>query len=134
MNEMNTGKSLFIVITAVLFGGIILLCGLDAFLELPLCFVLWLAVGYGATALAHLIAMLGYLITKKNYLNMLLVLCPGLLTLISIGWAIHESHRFMGYLGAAVIEVLLTIPCGATFLFWLVAVIRKKLSFRDHAG
>ena len=132
MNEMNTGKSLFIVITAVLFGGIILLCGLDAFLELPLCFVLWLAVGYGATALAHLIAMLVYLIT--DLLNILLVLCPGLLTLISIGWVLHESHRFMGYLGAAVIEVLLTIPCGATFLFRLVAVIRKKLLFRDHAG
>ena len=112
MNEMNTGKSLFIVITAVLAGGIILLCGLDAFLGFPLCFVLWLAVGYGATALAHLIAMLVYLITKKNYLNMLLVLCPGLLTLISIGWAIRESQSFMGSLGAAVIEVLFTIPCG----------------------
>ena len=134
MNEMNTGKSLFIVITAVLFGGVILLCGLDAFLELPLWFVLCFAVGYGATALAHLIAMLVFLITEKNYLNMLLLLCPGVLTLISIGWAIHESKRFMGYLGAAVIEVMFTIPCGAAFLFWLIAIIRKKLSFRDQAG
>ena len=47
----------------------------------------------------------------------------GLLLLISLLMALHESHGFMGYLGAAVIIVLLSVPFGAVFLFQLTVSI-----------
>lgn len=135
MNKKRTLKSLLIVIIAVLLGGMIILAGFDRFLEFPAILLLWLAVGYGAAALAHLIAMLVYLLTKKDLLNMLRLLCPGLLMLISIGWAIHESRRFMGNIGAAVIEAMFTLPLGAAFLFRLIAAIlrmRKRVKEPLH--
>ena len=66
---------------------------------------------------------------------MLRLLCPGLLTLISIGWAIHENRRFMGNIGAAVIEAMFTLPLGAAFLFRLIAAIlrmRKRVKEPLH--
>ena len=128
MKEKNILKSLVIMITAILLGGIIILLDAEDFLEFPACIVLWFTVGYGATALAHLLALIVYLITDKDHLRMLRLLCTGVLTLISIGWAMHEKRGFMGSLGAAVIGVMFTIPCGAAFLFWLIAAIRQKVS------
>jgi len=127
MTENRTQKSIVVIIAAILLGGVIMLVGVDPFLEFPGWLVLWFAVGFGATALAHLISLIIYLITEKDCLSKLLLLCPGVLTLVMLLWACHEKKGFMGYLGAAVIEVLFVLPLGATFLFWLTAVIVRAL-------
>ena len=127
MTEERSQKSIVIIIAAILTGGFILLAGLDTFLDLPLVLVLWAAVGLCATALAHLISLIIYLITKKDRLPGLRLLCPAVLTAAAIIWAWRENKEFMGSIGAAVITVQFVIPLGATFLFWLSAAIFRVL-------
>ena len=127
MTKKSTLKSIVIIIAAILLGGIILLEGLDSFLSFPACLILWFAVGLGATALAHLISLIVCLITKKDILSVLQLLCPGVLALVALFFACRERHSFMGYIGAAVIEVLFVIPLAAAFLIRLTAVIVRVM-------
>lgn len=123
MNEHEVKRSIKIVIAAVVLICLLPIIGLDNFLDMPLMILAMFIAGFGAAAAGHLVSLLVNLFTGKDHLHLIHPVCSGLLLLISLLMALHESHGFMGHLGAAVIIVLLSVPFGAVFLFQLTVSI-----------
>ena len=133
MNERKVSGSVIIVSAAVLLAGLVALIGLDNFLDFPLIFLLWFIIGFGATAAGHLVSLIINLITGKDHLRLCLPLCSGALLLGTLLWAAHESHEFMGRIGAGIIEGLFTLPVGIVFVIWLLnAVYHAGKSRREN--
>lgn len=123
MNEHEVKRSIKIVIAAVVLICLLPIIGPDNFLDMPLMILAMFIAGFGAAAAGHLVSLLVNLFTGKDHLRLIQPVCSGLLLLISLLMALHESHGFMGYLGAAVIIILLSVPFGAVFLFQLTVSI-----------
>ena len=123
MNERNVSGSVIIVAAAVILAGLVALIGLDNFMDFPLIFLLWFIIGFGATAAGHLVSLIINLITGKDHLRLCLPLCSGALLMGTLLWAAHESHRFMGRIGAGIIVGLFTLPVGIAFVIWLLYAV-----------
>ena len=123
MNEHDVSKSIATVVIAILLAGMVAIIGIDLFLDFPFIFLLWFIIGFGATAAGHLVSLIFNLVTGKDHLRLFLPVCSGVLLLGTLLWAKHESHGFMGSLGAGIIEGLFTLPVGIVFVIWLLNAI-----------
>ena len=67
--EYDVDKSMGIIATAITMSFVVAIIGIDEFMSSPLFLVLWIVVGTGAIALGYLISLVIYVLTQKNYQN-----------------------------------------------------------------
>ena len=132
MQEYNVKRSVKIVIAAILLVCLIPVIGMENMIDMPLIFLLVFTVGFGAAASGHLVSLLVYLFTGKDLRRLIKPVCSGLLLLGSLLWALHESHHFMGKLGAGIIEALFSVPFGTVFLFQLICSVVHAVKSRRN--
>ena len=119
--EYDVDKSMGIIATAITMCFVVAIIGIDEFMSSPLFLVLWIVVGTGAIALGYLISLVIYVLTQKNYQNIVLPICTVILVFISVLRAGYEKQSyFIGEADSPVILFFFTIPLAIAAVVGIV--------------
>lgn len=126
VNENDTARTWILIIAAVFSIIVLKCCGGDTWLDFPLFLIEWASMAVAATAAGHIVWLLVSRYSEKNRFYSIMPLTCGILTAASVIRAVIEYNNggFLSGLGAAVIELLFTVPFAAATIFWGIAGIR----------